>query len=92
MDKKQKIDCKWSLYDVTAFPKASQTANILPTCCTWWQTLDCNQNALIGFENGKILLVSLTDGRVLGGCEVSEPVQKLIICLDSLKENITLLV
>ncbi|XP_066245482.1 uncharacterized protein ca [Euwallacea similis] len=92
VDKKQKIDCKWSLNDITSFPKASSTQNALPTCCVWWQTLECNQNALIGFDSGKILLVSLTDGRVLGGCDVPEAINKLHICLDSVKESVSLLI
>ncbi|CAG9760775.1 unnamed protein product [Ceutorhynchus assimilis] len=92
VDKKQKIDCKWSLTDITAFPKSSETTNALPTCCVWWQTLECNQNALIGFDSGKILLVSLTDGRVLGRCHIPERVRQLHVCLDNVKETVSLLV
>lgn len=92
VDKKQKIDCKWSLTDITAFPKSSQTPNSLPTCCIWWQTLECNQNALIGFDTGNILLVSLTDGRVLGSCSIPEPIRRLHVCLDNIKETVSLLV
>lgn len=91
VDKKQKIDCKWSLTDVTAFPKSSNLPN-LPTCCVWWQTLESNQNALIGFDTGQILVVSLTDGRVLGGCHVTEPVVKLYISVDNVKDIVSLLV
>ncbi|KAH1017237.1 hypothetical protein HUJ05_007910 [Dendroctonus ponderosae] len=91
VDKKQKIDCKWSLTDVTAFPKTSNLPN-LPTCCVWWQTLESNQNALIGFDTGQILVVSLTDGRVLGGCHVTEPVVKLYISVDNVKDIVSLLI
>ncbi|XP_030764189.1 uncharacterized protein LOC115888568 isoform X2 [Sitophilus oryzae] len=92
VDKKQKIDCKWSLSDITHFPKISLLPNALPTSCAWWQTLECNQNALVGFDSGNILLVSLTDGRVLGGCSIPEAVTTLQICLDNVKEIISLLV
>ncbi|KAF7273866.1 hypothetical protein GWI33_013444 [Rhynchophorus ferrugineus] len=92
VDKKQKIDCKWSLSDITHFPKISPLPNFLPTCCIWWQTLECNQNALVGFDCGNIVLVSLTDGRVLGGCTIPEPVKKLHLCLDNIKEVVSLLV
>ncbi|XP_050304400.1 uncharacterized protein LOC126741961 [Anthonomus grandis grandis] len=92
VDKKQKIDCKWSLTDITAFPKCSQIPNLLPTCCVWWQTLECNQNALIGFQTGKILLVSLTDGRVLGECNIPEAIRGLNVCIDNVKESVSLLI
>ncbi|KAL1494566.1 hypothetical protein ABEB36_010144 [Hypothenemus hampei] len=92
VDKKQKIDCKWSLTDVTSFPKISKSPHSHPTCCVWWQTLDCNQNALVGFNYGKILLVSLTDGKVLGECHIRDGVTKLHICFDEVKETISLLV
>lgn len=92
VDKKQKIDCKWSLSDVTHFPKHSQTPNVKPTCVVWWQTLDCNQNALVGFENGAIVVISLTDGRCLGSCTISEAVSELTLYQENGSDIVSLLV
>lgn len=91
-DKKQRIDCKWSLNDLTHFPKHSQTPDSKPTCIVWWQTLDCNQNALVGYESGAIALVSLTDGRCLGCCAISEAVTRLSLCQDNTLDSVSLLV
>jgi WD40 repeat protein len=91
-DKKQKIDCKWSLNDLTHFPKHSQTPDSKPTCVVWWQTLDSNQNALVGYESGAIALVSLTDGRCLGCCAISEAVTRLSLCQDNTLDSVSLLV
>ncbi|KAJ8969559.1 hypothetical protein NQ317_016591 [Molorchus minor] len=92
VDKRQKIDCKWSLNDVTHFPKQFQLSDEKPTTIVWWQTLDCNQNALVGFENGTIILISLTDGRYLGSCSITEAVKKLCLCQDNSLETVSLLI
>ncbi|XP_025828979.1 uncharacterized protein LOC112904044 [Agrilus planipennis] len=92
VDRKQKVDCKWSLNDVTHFPKHSQAPESKPQCIVWWQTLDCNQNALVGYENGAIGLISLTDGRCLGVCSVSEDISKLYLCQDNSLDCVSLLV
>ncbi|CAG9819004.1 unnamed protein product [Phaedon cochleariae] len=92
VDRKQKIDCKWSLNDVTYFPKHPQTPEARPTSIVWWQTLDCNQNAIVGFENGAVVLISLTDGRCLGSCSIPEAVDHLHLCQDNSLEIISLLI
>lgn len=92
VDHKQKIDCKWSLSDVTFFARHEKTPNIKPTCIIWWQTLDCNQNAILGHEDGTISFVSLTDGQNIGACNVSSPVKHLHICQDNNLDAVTLLV
>ncbi|XP_060528037.1 uncharacterized protein LOC132703033 [Cylas formicarius] len=92
VDNKQKIDCKWSLSDITQFHNTSQICSVRPTSCVWWQTLDCNQNALVGYENGAIVLFSLTDGRCLGTCSIPEPVKKLFLCQDNTLETVSLLI
>lgn len=58
----------------------------------WWQTLDSNQNALVGYETGSIALISLTDGRFLGSCSISEPVRELHLCQDKEVKTASLLV
>lgn len=58
----------------------------------WWQTLDSNQNALVGYETGSIALISLTDGRFLGSCSISEPVRELYLCQDKEIKAASLLV
>lgn len=80
VDKKQKVDCKWSVNDVTHFPRHPNLPDAKALCVVWWQTLDCNQNALVGYENGSIGLVSLTDGRCLGVCSINEAVVQLNLC------------
>lgn len=92
VDKNQKVDCKWSVTDVTSFPKPSITPECRPLCAVWWQTLDSNQNALLGYENGAIVLISLTDGRCLGMCSVNEAVKELYMCHDDNFESIFLLI
>ncbi|XP_018572762.1 uncharacterized protein LOC108912084 isoform X2 [Anoplophora glabripennis] len=92
VDKRQKIDCKWSLNDITHFPKHFQIPEAKPTSVVWWQTLDCNQNALVGFENGTIVLISLTDGRCLGSCNITESVTQLCLCQDNSLETVSLLI
>ncbi|CAH1985984.1 unnamed protein product [Acanthoscelides obtectus] len=92
VDKKQKVDCKWSLNDTTYFPKHPQVPDAKPTSIIWWQTFDCNQNALVGFENGNIVLISLTDGRCLGSCSIGEPVKLLCLCQDNSLETVSLLI
>ncbi|XP_019873194.2 uncharacterized protein LOC109601394 [Aethina tumida] len=92
VDKKQKIDCKWSLNDVTHFHKHNLTPNVLPTSIVWWQTLDSNQNALVGYENGAIVLISLTDGRYLGCCTITESVKQLCLCQDNSLDTVSLLI
>nr|CAH7724512.1 unnamed protein product [Callosobruchus chinensis] len=92
VDKKQKVDCKWTLNDVTHFPKSCQVLDAKPTSIMWWQTFDCNQNALVGFENGNIVLISLTDGRCLGSCSIAEPVKLLCLCQDNSLETVSLLI
>lgn len=92
VSKKQKVDCKWSLTDVTQFPKHPQMPDSSPTCAVWWQTLDCNQNALVGYDDGAIALVSLTDGRCLGTSHIGEPVKDLFLCKDNSLESVSLLV
>lgn len=92
VDRKQKIDCKWSLTDLTHFPRPTQIPDSKPTSVIWWQTLDCNQNALVGFENGSIVLISLTDGRCLGSCSITESVKGLNICHDNNLETVSLLI
>ncbi|KAJ8961051.1 hypothetical protein NQ314_005981 [Rhamnusium bicolor] len=91
VDKRQKIDCKWSLNDITHFPKHFHI-DAKPTTVVWWQTLDCNQNALVGFENGTIVLISLTDGRCLGSTSITEPIRQLCLCQDNSLETVSLLV
>ncbi|KAJ8917788.1 hypothetical protein NQ315_010694 [Exocentrus adspersus] len=88
----KKIDCKWSLNDVTHFPRHFQIPEAKPTSVVWWQTLDCNQNALVGFENGAIVLISLTDGRCLGTCFITESVARLCLCQDNSLETVSLLI
>nr|XP_023021233.1 uncharacterized protein LOC111509680 isoform X1 [Leptinotarsa decemlineata] len=92
VDRKQKIDCKWALNDITHFPRHVQMPESKPTSVVWWQTLDCNQNALVGFENGAIVLVSLTDGRCLGSCTISEAVKYLSMCQDNSLDTVSLLI
>lgn len=92
VDKKQKVDCKWALNDVTQFPRHPQTPNAKPSTVVWWQTLDCNQNALVAYENGEIALISLTDGRCLGNTAVAESVTALQLCQDNTLDVICLLV
>jgi hypothetical protein len=58
----------------------------------WWQTLDSNQNALVGYESGAIALVSLTDGRCLGCCAISEAVTRLSLCQDNTLDSVSLLI
>lgn len=91
-DKKQKIDCKWSPHDLTYFARHSQTPDIKPTSVVWWQTLESNQNALVGYENGAIALISLTDGRCLGCCAISEGIVRLALCQDNKLDSVSLLV
>lgn len=92
VDKRQKIDCKWSVNDITFFPKHLNTPESKPLCAVWWQTLECNQNALVGYENGSIGLISLTDGRCLGSCAVNEAVTHLYLCQDNSLDSVSLLV
>lgn len=92
VDKRQVIDCKWSTNDVTHFPKHHQAPDGKPTSLVWWQTLDSNQNALVGYESGAIALISLTDGRFLGSCSISEPVKELYLCQDKEIKAASLLV
>lgn len=77
VDKRQKIDCKWSLTDLTQFPRNEPPINSSPTAVVWWQTLDSNQNALVGYENGRIDVISLTDGRCLGSSRMPTGVASL---------------
>lgn len=91
-DKKQKIDCKWSPHDLTYFAKHPQTPDVKPTSVVWWQTLESNQNALVGYENGAIALISLTDGRCLGCCAISEEIVRLALCQDNKLDSVSLLV
>lgn len=92
VDKRQVIDCKWSTNDLTYFPKPNQAPDGKPTSLVWWQTLDSNQNALVGYETGAIALISLTDGRFLGSCSISEPVKELYLCQDKEIKAASLLV
>ncbi|KAL3269950.1 hypothetical protein HHI36_009006 [Cryptolaemus montrouzieri] len=92
VDKKQKVDCKWSTTDLTHFPKPQQTPDRKPTAVVWWQTLDSNQNGLIGYEDGTIALISLTDGRCLGTCSVNEAITELNLCQDNSLDAIFLLI
>lgn len=92
VDNKQRVDCKWSLSDLTHFARHDRTPNIRGTCVVWWQTLDCNQNAIIGHEDGHVSFVSLTDGQNLGVCNISESVAQLNICHDNSLDCVTLLV
>ncbi|KAI4462030.1 regulator of chromosome condensation [Holotrichia oblita] len=92
VDKKQKIDCKWSVNDITYFPKHVNTPESKPLCAVWWQTLECNQNALVGHENGSIGLISLTDGRCLGSCSVNEAITHLYLCQDNSLDSVSLLI
>ncbi|XP_044753583.1 uncharacterized protein LOC123312995 [Coccinella septempunctata] len=77
VDRKQKVDCKWSISDLTHFFKPPQSPDCKPTSLVWWQTLDSNQNALVGYENGVIVLISLTDGRLISTCTVNETITEL---------------
>lgn len=92
VDPKQKIDCKWSLSDATFFPRHDKTPNVKPLCIIWWQTLDSNQNAIIGHDDGSISFVSLTDGQNIGLCNIASPVQSLNICQDNHLDSVTLLI
>lgn len=77
VDKRQKVDCKWSISDLTHFFKPTQSPECKPTSLVWWQTLDSNQNALIGYENGVIALISLTDGGFISSCTVNQTITEL---------------
>ncbi|KAK4876051.1 hypothetical protein RN001_012473 [Aquatica leii] len=92
VDKRQRIDCKWSVTDLTHFPKPPQTSDSKPLCAVWWQTLDCNQNALIGYEDGTISLICLTDGRCLATCKISDSITKLYLCQDNSLDCVSLLI
>lgn len=92
VDKKQKIDCKWSLSDITYFPKHPQSPEARPTTIVWWQTSDSNQNAIVGYDNSRLALISLTDGRCLNCCGISEPIKEMILCQDSTLDCVSLLV
>lgn len=92
VDKRQRIDCKWSVNDLTHFPKHIQTPSSKPLSIVWWQTLDCNQNALVGYKDGSIGLISLTDGRCLATCNVGDAISKLFLCQDNSLDCVFLLV
>ncbi|KAF5306974.1 hypothetical protein FQR65_LT07196 [Abscondita terminalis] len=92
VDKRQRIDCKWSVTDLTHFTKPQQTSDSKPLCIVWWQTLDCNQNALIGYEDGTIVLICLTDGRCLATCKISDSITKLYLCQDNSLDCVSLLI
>lgn len=92
VDNSQKIDCKWAINDLTQFPKHQLTPTAKPTSIVWWQTLDCNQNALVGYESGEIALISLTDGRCLGNTAITESVTDLVLCQDNGSDTVFLLV
>lgn len=78
--------------DLTHFPKHQHTPSSKPSAVLWWQTLDCNQNAMVGYETGEIALISLTDGRCLGTCSVRQSVQSLALCYDNKPDIVSLLV
>lgn len=78
--------------DATFFARHDKTPNVKPLCIIWWQTLDSNQNAVIGHEDGSISFVSLTDGQNIGLCNIASPVQSLNICQDNHLDSVTLLV
>uniref|UniRef100_A0A1Y1KHK1 RCC1-like domain-containing protein n=1 Tax=Photinus pyralis TaxID=7054 RepID=A0A1Y1KHK1_PHOPY len=92
VDKRQRIDCKWSLTDLTHFSKAPNVSDSKPLSLVWWQTLDCNQNALVGYEDGVIALISLTDGRCLATCNISDVVIRLYLCQDNSLDCVSLLI
>lgn len=77
---------------MTHFPKHSQTPDSKPLSIVWWQTLDCNQNALVGYDDGAIGLISLTDGRCLATCNVGDSVVRLYLCQDNSLDCVSLLV
>lgn len=92
VDKRQRIDCKWAINDLTQFSKHQLTPIAKPTAVVWWQTLECNQNALVGYESGEIALISLTDGRCLGNTSIPESVVAMILCQDNTLDVVCLLV
>lgn len=92
VDKTQKIDCKWTVNDLTQFPKHQLTPTAKPTCVLWWQTIECNQNALIGYESGELALISLTDGRCVGNTAIAEHIVEMVLCKDNGMELVCLLV
>lgn len=93
LDPEQKIDCKWAVNDLTHFPKTSRSPeNATPGCVIWWQTLECNQNAIIGYDTGELCFVSLTDGQVIGTTQITGPVTSLNICQDNSLDAVTLLI
>lgn len=77
VDPKQRIDCKWSVTDTTVFARDERTNIASATCVAWWQTLDSNQNAVVGHCDGTLTAVSLTDGRWLASWQVEESVARL---------------
>lgn len=77
---------------MTQFPKHQLTPIAKPTCVVWWQTLDCNQNALISYESGELALISLTDGRCLGNTAISESIVGMVLCQDNSLDIVCLLV
>ncbi|KAK5645426.1 hypothetical protein RI129_006726 [Pyrocoelia pectoralis] len=92
VDKRQRVDCKWSVTDLTHFCKPPSTSDSKPLSVVWWQTLDCNQNALVGYEDGIIALVSLTDGRCLATCNIGDAVTRLYLCQDNSLDCVSLLI
>lgn len=92
VDKTQKIDCKWAINDLTQFPKHQQTPTAKPTFVIWWQTIDCNQNALVSYDSGEIALISLTDGRCVGNTAINESVVEMVMCQDNSMDIVCLLV
>lgn len=54
--------------------------------------MDCNQNALVGYENGIIALISLTDGRCLATCSINEAIKEMYLYQDNNMDAIFLLI
>lgn len=77
---------------MTQFPKHQQTPTAKPTSVIWWQTIDCNQNALVSYESGEIALISLTDGRCVGNTAITESVLEMVRCQDNSMDIVCLLV
>lgn len=91
----QETSCRSSMIDsTTGSSSIMQNSCPYPTCITWWETLSNDNRAILGYSDGSLCVVGLTEKCPLIGYTYVERggVEKLLICRDNNMDTITLMI
>ncbi|XP_012270806.1 uncharacterized protein LOC105694570 [Orussus abietinus] len=88
------IDHRWAINDITSLADVnSQSSYSRPTSIVWWQgEVRANHLAVLGTEEGEVVLINLEIGQQVGCTHINEPVTDLHVCRNNSLDTVFLLI